>query len=149
MEQFLKRTLSKEECVDHIDRNKLNDVIENLQILNRSNHSSLDAKRAKVVLLNCISCSAVMSRRASQVKANSKKGKAGPFCKSCGGKYGTEVQNGREEKLDAQPKNVIRFAKWLHLNIEGMSLRQTIKLINWRLGRRDKRARGMDWRSFN
>lgn len=47
----------------------------------------------------------------------------------------------------AKPDNIIRFAKWLKLRIDDMSIRQMIKLINWRLGRRHKRERGMDWYS--
>lgn len=47
----------------------------------------------------------------------------------------------------SKPDNIIRLAKWLHLKIDGMSLRQIIKLINWRLGRARKRAAGMDWYS--
>ena len=35
----------------------------------------------------------------------------------------------------AKPENVIRLSKWLKLDIEGMSLRQVIKLIRWRITR--------------
>lgn len=37
----------------------------------------------------------------------------------------------------AKPENVIRLDKWLNLNIEGMSIRQIIKLIYWRITRDD------------
>jgi hypothetical protein len=43
----------------------------------------------------------------------------------------------------AKPENVIRLAKWLRLDIDGMSLRQIIKLIHWLTTREEKRKRGM------
>jgi len=43
----------------------------------------------------------------------------------------------------AKPENVIRLAKWLRLHIDGMSLRQVIKLICWLTTREDKRKRGL------
>lgn len=33
----------------------------------------------------------------------------------------------------AKPENVHRLAKWLKLNIEGMSIEQVIKLVLWRI----------------
>jgi hypothetical protein len=41
----------------------------------------------------------------------------------------------KEKLTKARPENVIRFAKWLGLNIKGMSLRQIIKLVRWRVNR--------------
>lgn len=35
----------------------------------------------------------------------------------------------------AKPENVIRLAKFLKLNIDGMSMRQIIKLVYWRIRR--------------
>ena len=35
----------------------------------------------------------------------------------------------------AKPENVIRLAKWLKLDIEGMSIQQIIKLVRWRITR--------------
>lgn len=44
----------------------------------------------------------------------------------------------------ARPEDVRRFAKWLGLHdIDGMSDRQVVKLLDWYLKRREKRARGM------
>lgn len=41
MEQFLQRKLTKNEVVHHIDEDKTNNDIENLQVLTRSEHSRL------------------------------------------------------------------------------------------------------------
>lgn len=35
----------------------------------------------------------------------------------------------------AKPENVIRLAKWLQLHINGMSFRQIVKLVRWRITR--------------
>ena len=39
----------------------------------------------------------------------------------------------KSELKYAKPENVIRLARYLKLNIEGMSNRQIIKLVYWRL----------------
>jgi hypothetical protein len=39
----------------------------------------------------------------------------------------------------SKPENVIRLANWLRLHIDGMSHRQIIKLVHWRLSREEKR----------
>jgi len=36
---------------------------------------------------------------------------------------------------NAKPENVVRLAKWLKLEISGMSHRQIIKLVKWRCNR--------------
>ena len=45
MEEFLGRKLNKNECVHHINENKLDNNIENLQLLTRGEHSSLHRKK--------------------------------------------------------------------------------------------------------
>lgn len=104
LEQHLGRELSAEETVDHIDRDKTNDVLSNLRIVNASTHSSEDQLRVKQVEILCVSCGEKALKSARHIKHNSKQGKAGPFCgKSCAGKYGAEVQNERQVVLPAQP----------------------------------------------
>ena len=44
MEKHLGRSLSRGECVHHIDGDKLNNRIENLSVMSRSEHASLHAK---------------------------------------------------------------------------------------------------------
>lgn len=39
------------------------------------------------------------------------------------------------ELKKAKPENVIRLAKWLKLDIDGMSISQIIRLIRWRITR--------------
>lgn len=103
MEQNLKRELLNSETVDHKDRNKLNDVIENLQILDLVTHSKLDSKRAKLIEIVCVWCSSKIFRKPNVLRRSSKLKKSGPFCsKKCSGEYGAEIQNNRQEKLPIQ-----------------------------------------------
>ena len=104
MEQHLGRELDPEtETVDHIDRDKTNDVLENLRIIDRSTHSKEDNKYAKLVEQTCILCGKIHYKTPKVVRHSSKQGKAGPFCgKSCAGKYGAMVQNGHTAKRSAQ-----------------------------------------------
>lgn len=105
MENSLKRELGPEETVDHKDNNKLNDVLENLQILSRADNAKKDAKRVEPVEITCIRCNKKALRSGRDINHNAKMGKAGPFCsKKCLGTYGAEVQNKKTEKLPAQKR---------------------------------------------
>ena len=89
------RILNRNETVDHIDRDKLNDDLSNLRILDRSVHSSQDCLRVKVDSCVCPECSTVFTPTVNQ--RNSVKSKAGPFCsRSCSGKYGAKIRAGME-----------------------------------------------------
>jgi len=95
MENHLGRALTKDETIDHIDRNKTNDVIGNLQILPASEHSSLDHARAKDIEVECAysTCINKFMVSARSLRSRSKERRAGPFCGVvCRGKYGKSVQ---------------------------------------------------------
>lgn len=102
MEQHIGRELTPDETVDHKDRNFTNNSLDNLQILTRAEHTSLDVRRVKVVEVVCIGCSKKLVRRGGDVHGNAKAGKAGPFCRPCAGTYGANVRNKRIEKLPPQ-----------------------------------------------
>lgn len=103
MEVHLGRELSKEETVDHIDRNKLNDVLSNYRVICQGKHSAEDHLLATVVETACVICGVAVTRRASQMRTKAKRNQAGPFCgPSCRGKYAAQVTHGGD-KLPAQP----------------------------------------------
>lgn len=104
-EQRIERILDIDETIDHLDKNFTNNEQSNLVIRSKSEHASIDTKHAELVFLICIECKiALPPRRASDIRGNAKKGKAGPFCKHCAGVYGTKIQNiGEDQKLPAQP----------------------------------------------
>lgn len=96
MEVYLGRVLDPTETVDHIDRNPLNNKIENLQVLSRSSHASLDAIRVKVEKVKCLYCDSIFEPTRAQ---RNTKNNAGPFCsRKCSGLYGSDVQNNKIQK---------------------------------------------------
>lgn len=104
MQNHLGRILESWETIDHINRDFTDDRLENLRVVERSQHTKDDAVYAKSVTVICVWCGEQAIKRPSDLRGNSKQGKAGPFCnKSCAGKYGAELQNGRVDKFPAQP----------------------------------------------
>lgn len=110
MEIKIRKRLGPNETVDHKDRNKLNDSYSNLQILDRQTHTSKDAIRVKVTSQhNCVWCGSYI-HKLSVDQRNSKKTKAGPFCsRSCTGKYGASLQNGKTSKVKRQKINRVYY----------------------------------------
>lgn len=98
MEVYLDRYLEKNETVDHIDRDITNNSIDNLRVIRRSEHVTLDVKRYKEQKFTCPWCGAVFdlqSKRLHDAIYNRKQKKSGPFCsRSCAGRYGKSVQLG-------------------------------------------------------
>ena len=90
MEKRLNRYLNKDETVDHIDRNPLNNSPDNQQILSRSAHARLDVIRLKPQRFTCEVCSKpfqLEGKKLHDAAHNRKKGASGPFCsKSCAGR---------------------------------------------------------------
>jgi hypothetical protein len=94
MSCHLKRFLSKDEHVDHIDNNRLNDVIENLQILTQQENNK-KGKRRKWIKYVCNGCGEVYEKLHNQshlVKSDS-------LTSSCSRKCArkSQTKNTREE----------------------------------------------------
>lgn len=100
MENFLKRKLNRYETVDHIDKNKTNDVLENLQVLSLSDHAKLDAKRILEPKYYCVICESPLPKiTTDRIKSIIKRGNSGPFCLSCYKQYRSDLLKGLVEKL--------------------------------------------------
>ena len=56
MEMHLERYLEKDETVDHIDGNPLNNELSNLRVLNRQEHCSNDCIRNNSIIVTCTYC---------------------------------------------------------------------------------------------
>lgn len=116
MECHLGKFLEPGESVDHIDRDFTNDNLDNLRVVNHSKHASDDTRRLVPQTFTCGYCNkdfVLSGNKLSRAIDNRRKGKAGPFCnRSCAGKYGAAVQNGRIEKLKV---NLIK-QKYYHID---------------------------------
>ena len=89
MEIKLGRSLEIDEEVDHIDGDKLNNDLSNLQILSKKENAQkaiIETNRqAKIEVYICL-CGKEFKRDLREVNGNRNKGKVGPFCsRSCAG----------------------------------------------------------------
>ena len=99
MEVYLGHKLAEDDTVDHIDRDKTNDIISNLQVIARKTHVSLDAIRRHSLFSTCPICKAEFELTRDQLNKRSNIF-AGPFCsKTCAGKYGKSIQLSKIEPL--------------------------------------------------
>ena len=75
--------------VHHINENKLDNRLENLEAVTRSNHINIHKKSVEYQKCICPWCNKEFVASVRRVKGNQRnQGKAGPFCgKSCAGKY--------------------------------------------------------------
>jgi hypothetical protein len=81
----LGRYLKQEEIVDHIDDNKLNDIIENLQILTKKENCLKSSKGLTLIELICPVCEKHFTIEKRQCWG---KNRIRTCSRSCGGKYG-------------------------------------------------------------
>lgn len=90
MEKKLGRELVGDETVDHINNDKTDDRIENLQILSRSENSKKSAVYAETLQFICPICKREFTKTKRRVRHNQlKQGKSGPYCsKRCAGYVG-------------------------------------------------------------
>lgn len=117
MEQNLGRILTKDEIVDHIDRDRENNSLDNLRIVTISKSSKEDVKRVKQIEITCVLCKEKVFKSARNLNHNANLGKAGPFCsRKCSGKYGVLIQNNKMEKLKTQPQVPVSEREYFHLD---------------------------------
>ena len=112
MEQYLGRELSRDETVHHKDGDYTNDDLNNLELINRSDHVLQDIKRTKFIELICIECGKTFERNPRTVNRSATRKCAGPFCsKHCSGKYGARIQNGGDKEAPQE------FTEISHYNL--------------------------------
>lgn len=89
------RLLGRNEQVDHINDNKADDRLENLQILtpraNTIKSKAKNAKRARMADLICPTCGVAFQRKAAQIEWKLLAGREPACSKTCGGKRGYRV----------------------------------------------------------
>ena len=95
MEKHLNRKLNRNETVDHIDMNPLNNDISNLRVVDRRQHAYNDVTRNKDVVVKCSYCGKEFVVEGSKMRTRNRHKGYGYFCsKTCSGKFGAGVQNG-------------------------------------------------------
>lgn len=86
MEEYINRKLTEEEIIHHINGNKTDNRIENLEITNHSKHSKFHFKDkpSKKILIKCNFCKKIKIMDYPKYKYKVKKGKDKFYCsKSC------------------------------------------------------------------
>lgn len=97
MECHLGRYLTEDEIVHHKDGNPLNNEIENLEVLSRVYHSTMDHLVNKEMVVKCQMCGKEYVLKETACYSNRRR--TGYFCsRQCSGRYGALIQNGRIKK---------------------------------------------------
>ncbi len=102
MENHLGRVLNTNEVVHHINEDKKDNRIENLQLMTTTEHCAHHAALAgkTMLLLNCPGCNSVFSRQKNQTHV-SKKGLFTCCSPQCRGRFSRMLQlQGRTEQVD-------------------------------------------------
>lgn len=95
MENYLGRLLNNDEIVHHIDGNKKNNIIENLQVLSSSEHHHLHGIQIghKMAKLKCPYCHKIFTRHLVQTFVYKSNKYNCTFCsRSCNGKFFRDMQ---------------------------------------------------------
>ena len=93
MENHLNRLLTDDEIVHHINHDKLDNRIENLDVMSRTEHVSLHKSTGRTkVNLKCPWCNSLFNRERRQTHLVKIKNKFTCCSRKCGGKFSSHIQ---------------------------------------------------------
>src|SRR6185312_1730733 len=94
IENHLGRILNKNEVVHHINGDKKDNRIKNLQVMDSKEHNKLHADQQGQTMLEliCPSCKKVFSIQKKQTHVGKKRGKTTSCSNSCRGKFSRQIQ---------------------------------------------------------
>lgn len=87
MEQKIGRKLRSDEVVHHINGDKTDNRIENLELISNSEHTSLHHKKTSYVTIKCDVCGVMYEVEERRYKQNIKHGRKNMCSKRCVGIY--------------------------------------------------------------
>ena len=82
---FIGKYLPKDMQVDHIDNDKMNDTVENYQLLSKADNIAKGKRRSFITLI-CPICTKSFSKEVRNINHKLKQGKQPCCSRSCGGK---------------------------------------------------------------
>lgn len=89
-EVYYNKRLGNDDTIDHIDGNPLNNNIDNLRVLDRTFHATMDKQLLIPSLVKCLYCGKEFFASKYANERNT-----GYFCsRSCSGNYGRKIQMG-------------------------------------------------------